>query len=293
MQKHRSIGSKSFRQSSEKTELYRPKTPMGSAEDAPKTPLESAEEVKQWEEARCPICMEHPHNAVLLQCSSYDKGCHPYMCNTSYRHSNCLDQFCKSSVSSPSTLTIQGIPSARSNLNRTGQTNIYGRESEHKLCCPLCRGEIHGWFVIEPARKFMNSKARICSNATCDFSGNYLELRKHARSNHPSVRPSEVDPERQHDWRRMERESDLSDIVSLILAGGVEEEGDQTRLEHDSDFSTWLVCSRQQMGEEEVEEVEIEPESNSHALALQSLHNSIVSVMESSESLWCLCQDGQ
>nr|GEV65037.1 hypothetical protein [Tanacetum cinerariifolium] len=36
----------------------------------------------EWEEARCPICMEHPHNDVLLRCSSFEKGCHPYMCDT-------------------------------------------------------------------------------------------------------------------------------------------------------------------------------------------------------------------
>lgn len=278
MQKHRSIGSKSFRQSSERTELYRPITPLVSAEDAPKTPLESAEEVKQWEEARCPICMEHPHNAVLLRCTSYDKGCRPYMCNTSYRHSNCLDQFCKSSVSSPSTLTIQGNLSARSNLNRTAQSNAYGSESQHKLSCPMCRGEIFGWFVVEAARNFMNSKVRSCSTETCDFSGNYLELRQHARSDHPAVRPSEVDPERQHDWTRLQRESEFSDMMSMIramtgLGGG--EEGDQTRLEYESDYLGMFSLFRAMNGEGE-----IELELHTPADSLQSLHSSIISIVE-------------
>ncbi|XP_010264060.1 PREDICTED: uncharacterized protein LOC104602164 [Nelumbo nucifera] len=50
---------------------------------------------KEWDEASCPICMDHPHNAVLLLCSSHDKGCRCYICDTSYRHSNCLDRFKK------------------------------------------------------------------------------------------------------------------------------------------------------------------------------------------------------
>lgn len=50
---------------------------------------------KEWDDARCPICMDHPHNAVLLLCSSHDKGCRSYICDTSYRHSNCLDRFRK------------------------------------------------------------------------------------------------------------------------------------------------------------------------------------------------------
>ncbi|KAK9140683.1 hypothetical protein Scep_010364 [Stephania cephalantha] len=56
---------------------------------------------KEWDEALCPICMDHPHNAVLLLCSSYDKGCRPYLCDSSYRHSNCLDRFKKFFRNSP------------------------------------------------------------------------------------------------------------------------------------------------------------------------------------------------
>ncbi|EEF30846.1 uncharacterized protein LOC8258348 [Ricinus communis] len=199
------------------TEQCKPELPSGSAED-----------VKQWEEVRCPICMEHPHNAVLLRCSSFDKGCRPFICNTSYRHSNCLDQFCKSSVSSPSTITIQEIPSGRANSCLSAQTDVNGSESQHKLACPLCRGEIYGWFVVDPARKFMNSKTRSCSYENCDFAGNYLELRKHARSDHPTVRPLEVHPERQHNWARLERGVHLSDLRGLItlMNGGGGEEGD-------------------------------------------------------------------
>ncbi|CAM8963266.1 unnamed protein product [Rhodiola kirilowii] len=50
---------------------------------------------KELDEASCPICMDHPHNAVLLLCSAHEKGCRSFICDTSYRHSNCLDRFKK------------------------------------------------------------------------------------------------------------------------------------------------------------------------------------------------------
>ncbi|XP_022714858.1 uncharacterized protein LOC111274463 [Durio zibethinus] len=182
----------------------------------------SPDYVKELEDVRCPICMEHPHNAVLLRCSSFEKGCRPFMCNTSYRHSNCLDQFCKSLVSSPSTAALQEIPLGNVTSSRWrdplpfyDQTEA-GSDLQPKLLCPLCRGEIYGWSVVEPAREFMNSKSRSCSSATCDFSGTYSELRKHARSDHPLVRPTEVDLERQRDWTSLERERDYEDMLSSI-----------------------------------------------------------------------------
>ncbi|CAJ2657080.1 unnamed protein product [Trifolium pratense] len=49
---------------------------------------------KECEDVTCSVCMEYPHNAVLL-CSSHDKGCRPYMCGTSLRHSHCLDHYKK------------------------------------------------------------------------------------------------------------------------------------------------------------------------------------------------------
>ncbi|XVF74699.1 hypothetical protein PTKIN_Ptkin13bG0132400 [Pterospermum kingtungense] len=168
--------------------------------------------------------MEHPHNAVLLQCTSFEKGCRPFMCNTSYRHSNCLDQFCKSSASSPSTTVLQEIPSGNMTSASRRQRELSalydqteaGTDSRPKLSCPLCRGEIYGWSVVQAAREFMNSKARSCSSDTCDFIGTYSELRKHARSDHPLARPTEVDPERQRDWTRFEQDRDYEDILSSM-----------------------------------------------------------------------------
>lgn len=155
-------------------------------------PFSDSGDEKEWEEARCPICMEHPHNAVLLRCSSREKGCRPFICDTSYRHSYCLDQFQRSASTSLASLT----------------------EQQTKLICPLCRGVVTGWDVVQPARKFMNSKTRTCALETCDFSGNYDELRKHARREHPSERPSEATPTRQSNWERMEREQDIEDAFA-------------------------------------------------------------------------------
>lgn len=187
-----------------------------------KNPLESDENLKEWEDARCPVCMEHPHNAILLLCSSHDKGCRPYMCDTSYRHSNCFDQFRKSfSQSQPSLVTEETpvtvteteplLPSLIPGTSLTSET-----EDKSKLVCPLCRGRVNGWVVVDAARVFMNTKSRSCASETCDFSGAYTDLRKHARLVHPLVRPSEADPERERDWRRMERQRDLGDLLSTL-----------------------------------------------------------------------------
>ncbi|KAE9609695.1 putative Zinc finger, RING/FYVE/PHD-type [Lupinus albus] len=210
---------------------------------APKTPLDSVENVKEWEEARCPVCMEHPHNAVLLICSSHEKGCRPYMCNTSYRHSNCLDQFCKSFTEASETIPQvepQEEPQVESQVSNTNTSPVQSTEantidmqegsegfvtmqplsceygSKSKLVCPLCRGQIKEWTVVDAARHFMNEKSRSCSCETCDFSGTYPDLRKHARVEHPLERPSVVDPERQRTWRRLERQRDLGDLLSTL-----------------------------------------------------------------------------
>lgn len=196
-------------------------------------PLESEQNLKEWEDSRCPVCMEHPHNAILLLCSSHDKGCRPFMCDTSYRHSNCFDQFKKSfSESQPfSPLISQSQPSVPSGVTEPllpdlipGETlNNESEKSKSKLLCPLCRGEVNGWVVVDSARIFMNTKARTCASETCDFSGTYTDLRKHARLVHPLSRPSEADPERQRDWRRMERQRDLGDLLSTLQSSMGEE----------------------------------------------------------------------
>lgn len=237
-----------YSSNSKNIELHKPMNLLGSVD-----------EMKEWEEARCSICMETPHNCVLLKCSSHEKGCHPYMCNTSYRHSNCLDQFCKSFASHLSSEVLEEIPvTSRVSHSREVQSEPQltsrvshsrelqsepqrsspcGSELQPKLICPLCRGEIYGYMVLEPARRYMNSKPRSCSSETCEFQGTYPELRKHARSEHPSVRPSEVDPSRQCDWLRMEQERGLEDLLSSMHASsGAEYDSDTILTGHLADF---------------------------------------------------------
>ncbi|GAV72850.1 DUF1644 domain-containing protein [Cephalotus follicularis] len=231
---------------------------------SPKISLESEVIIKEWEEARCPVCMEHPHNAVLLICSSHEKGCRPYMCDTSHRHSNCLDQFCKSS--SETTLTIPqqeetqvtAIDTSPIVISATAESAITDMDEERseewpatprtmscenpekpKLVCPLCRGQIKEWIIEEPARRFMNAKSRSCACETCNFSGTYTDLRKHARVEHPMVRPSQADPERLRNWRRLERQRDLGDLLSTLQSSFGEERADDNILPIDD--GGWLT----------------------------------------------------
>ncbi|KAL5562078.1 hypothetical protein UlMin_031825 [Ulmus minor] len=243
---------------------------------------------KELDEISCPICMDHPHNAVLLLCSSHDKGCRSYICDTSYRHSNCLDRFKKlrentrniptlpsplssNSHSSNNTFDtnnalIPNLNEANENLNlnesnadisvdlheepqeysnQDPSRNLETQEgfveavdsesfrervevdeldldvensseSELSLKCPMCRGAILGWEVVEEARQYLNLKKRSCSRDSCSFSGNYQELRRHARRVHPTTRPTDIDPSRERAWRRLEHQRELGDVVSAI-----------------------------------------------------------------------------
>ncbi|KAF8011673.1 hypothetical protein BT93_J2070 [Corymbia citriodora subsp. variegata] len=182
-------------------------------------PVDSAENIREWEEARCPICMEHPHNAVTLICSSQEKGCRPYMCNTDHSLSNCLDQFNNGSpVPSPSIALPQEVPPSGTIEGQMISSSVvlFGSGVDSKLVCPFCRGKILGWDVSEAARQYMDSKPRSCSLETCEFTGTYSELRKHAQSEHPHLRPSEVDPSRQHDWTRLVEEIAIEDARSSL-----------------------------------------------------------------------------
>lgn len=152
---------------------------------------------KDLEDITCSVCMEYPHNAVLLLCSSHNKGCRPYMCGTSSQYSNCLDQY-KNAYTKAESFPL----------------DKYGSE----LACPLCRGQVKGWTVVESARDYLNAKKRTCMHDNCSFVGVYKELKKHVRSEHPSVNPREVDPDQEQKWRRLERDRERSDVISTITS---------------------------------------------------------------------------
>ncbi|PPD72899.1 hypothetical protein GOBAR_DD30200 [Gossypium barbadense] len=200
------------------------RSPFSCHQSSPKFPSETEENLKEWEDARCPVCMEHPHNAILLVCSSHEKGCRPYMCDTSYRHSNCFDQFRKSFSDTSATTPQnpqQGAQLVTTNLspvvNATSESTISELREERteegpsnpsiiscenqvlpKLVCPLCRGE-----------------------STL------------------SARPSEADPERQRNWRRLERQRDLGDLLSTLQSSFGEERADDSILPIDD--GSWLT----------------------------------------------------
>lgn len=151
----------------------------------------AATEKCAWKDSICPVCLECPHNAVLLLCSSHDKGCRPYICATNYHHSNCLDQLIDSRRSSKDCEDLDSI----------------------ELTCPLCRGEVKGYTLVEPAREQLNQNKRSCMQDGCSYMGSYGELCKHVRKKHPSVKPHSVDPVHTYRWRRLLFRSSLQDMI--------------------------------------------------------------------------------
>lgn len=170
-------------------------------------------EKKDWEDAVCSVCMEFSHNAVLLLCSSHDKGCRPYMCATSHRYSNCLEQYRKAYTK---TAPTQSAQSWQRSTDYPDLSATSGWPDTSELLCPLCRGQVKGWTVVEPARKFLNEKKRSCMQNNCSFVGTYKELRKHVKLEHPLARPREMDPSHVEKWKKLENEQDISDVFSTI-----------------------------------------------------------------------------
>ncbi|KAM7270163.1 hypothetical protein ACFE04_029377 [Oxalis oulophora] len=182
---------------------------------------------KELDEISCPICMEHPHNPVLLLCTSHGKGCRSYICDTSYRHSNCLDRYKKINPDCTNAPNLPVNPSPTdpgrpigfleepivNNMNGNSETEP---EPGLSLKCPMCRGDVLGWKVVEEARTYLNMKKRSCSRESCSFIGNYQDLRRHARRAHPSTRPSETDPSRERAWQTLENQRAYGDVVSAI-----------------------------------------------------------------------------
>lgn len=168
--------------------------------------MEEVQLFTNWNDVVCPICLDFPHNAVLLQCSSYGKGCRSFVCDTDHLHSNCLVRFKQANgVSSGSQ-----APACAENLK------LLDSGSESKPACPLCRGEVTGWIVVEKARKHFDEKKRCCEEEKCQFTGTFMELRKHAQVEHPHACPSKIDPARQLDWENFQQSSEIIDVLSTI-----------------------------------------------------------------------------
>ncbi|CAH1427477.1 unnamed protein product [Lactuca virosa] len=155
----------------------------------------------KWEDITCPICLSYPHNSVLLQCTSYNKGCRPFVCDTDHLHSNCLHRF----RIATGTLT-----------ESTGTLTESTGTLTNKPSCPLCRGDVTGWVVIKEARVKLDEKKRCCEDEKCTFSGTYTELHEHAQTEHPHACPSKVDPARQQDWENFQQSSEIIDVLSTI-----------------------------------------------------------------------------
>ncbi|KAJ0251813.1 Uncharacterized protein HA466_0127190 [Hirschfeldia incana] len=159
-----------------------------------------------WDDLVCPICLDSPHNGVLLQCSSYQNGCRAFLCNTDHLHSNCLDRFITA-------CTTDSLPPAPPAPDETLSKVL---EESCKPACPLCRGEVTGWVVVEEARLLLDEKKRSCEEPRCRFTGTYTELQEHAKSEHPGSRPSKIDPARKLDWENFQQSSEIIDVLSTI-----------------------------------------------------------------------------
>ncbi|MBA0787268.1 hypothetical protein Gotri_025022 [Gossypium trilobum] len=160
-----------------------------------------------WDDVICPICLDFPHNGVLLQCSSYEKGCRPFVCDTDHMHSNCLDRF-KNAHGMSSLLT--------SDTSSIANIQLEVSEDNCRPTCPLCRGQVTGWVIVDKARLLLDEKKRCCEEEQCTFAGTYLELHKHAQIEHPHARPSRIDPARQLDWENFQQSSEMVDVLSTI-----------------------------------------------------------------------------
>ncbi|XP_022997452.1 uncharacterized protein LOC111492365 [Cucurbita maxima] len=169
--------------------------------------MDSNQFASNWDDVICSICLEFPHNAVLLQCSSYDKGCRPFVCDTDHLHSNCLDRFRNAHNTTPPS-TSDVVPPIDSEL--------VAPEDNCKLCCPLCRGDVGGWKVVDEVRVHLDEKKRYCEEEQCRFLGTYLELQQHAQLEHPHACPSKIDPARLLDWENFQQSSEIIDVLSTI-----------------------------------------------------------------------------
>ncbi|TVU33430.1 hypothetical protein EJB05_25247 [Eragrostis curvula] len=206
---------------------------------------------QSWmEDVTCPICLDYPHNAVLLRCNSYEKGCRPFICDTDQTRSNCLERF-KGAHGLPANAKVSPLTVAP-----VDSIHILSSNANNRPACPLCRGDVIGWFVIDEARFHLNQKKRCCEESCCSYVGNFHELQKHTKQKHPNSHPSEIDPARQIDWENLQQSSDIIDVLSTIHAQvpngivlgdyvieyGDDEAGDDFEVFHRVRGNWWTSC---------------------------------------------------
>jgi hypothetical protein len=139
------------------------------------------------------------------------------MCGTDYHHSNCLEHF-KEAYAKEKMAHGSSAESAPG-LLLTSKVDLASKQPcAMELACPLCRGEVKGWTVVEPARHYLNQKRRTCIHDGCSFVGPYKELCKHVKTKHPSKKPREVDPAVADEWKNFECEREREDAISTIRA---------------------------------------------------------------------------
>ncbi|RRT86217.1 hypothetical protein BHE74_00021782 [Ensete ventricosum] len=166
-----------------------------------------------WEDVTCSICLDFPHNGVLLLCSSHDKGCRPFMCDTGKNHANCLERF----------ISAYGVPAV---VEVTAAANgVYmvciqetSASPSSQPTCPLCRGNVTGWLIIDEARANLNMMKRCCEERHCTYVGNFSELQKHAQLKHPYSYPAKIDPAHKLNWENFQQSSEIIDVLSTIHA---------------------------------------------------------------------------
>ncbi|TVU29603.1 hypothetical protein EJB05_21177, partial [Eragrostis curvula] len=166
-------------------------------------------EKKEWKGATCPVCLEHPHDAVLLLCTSHHKGCRPYMCGTDYHHSNCLEHFKEAYAKEKLALDS----SAESAPGHPLTPNTELASSRH------VRWNLRVLSAVEMLKDglWLNLLVRrTCIHDGCSFIGSYKELCKHVKSKHPSAKPREVDPAVADEWKKFECEREREDAISTI-----------------------------------------------------------------------------
>nr|GEX59602.1 hypothetical protein [Tanacetum cinerariifolium] len=129
-------------------------------------------------------------------------------------------------------------------------------EDVSKPLCPLCRGDVTGWVVVNEARVKLDEKKRCCEEEKCTFSGTYLELREHAEVEHPHACPSKIDPARQLDWENFQQSSEIIDVLSTIhsevphgvvlgdyvIEYGINDSGDEYEDFPGDDGNWWTSC---------------------------------------------------